>query len=73
MSQIGGYEMKHRFLVVAFILFVSVREAKADYQVIVRADAGLSVIQPFVRCFNAVWCEAWMATWVNCLLYPFRM
>jgi subtilisin family serine protease len=38
--------MKRGFLLVTFMFFVFVQQAKADYQVIVRADAGLSVIQP---------------------------
>ncbi len=38
--------MKRGFLLVAFILFGFAQQAKADYQVIVRADAGLSGLQP---------------------------
>src|SRR5262245_19624277 len=38
--------MRRGFLLVTFLLFFFANQARADFKVIVRADAGLSTIQP---------------------------
>jgi subtilisin family serine protease len=38
--------MKRRLLLLAFLFLLFTQQAKADYQVIVRADSGLQAIQP---------------------------
>src|SRR5262245_6537528 len=38
--------MRRGFLLVTFLLFFFAHQARADYKVIVRADAGLKTIQP---------------------------
>jgi len=60
--------MKRGFLLVTFILFVFAQQAKGDYQVIVRADAGLSAIQPACALLLCRVVQGLMASWVKCFL-----